>query len=521
MNKLLILLFFLFASSNLIEAQTCGQVQNLSSTQELEISALLPALDTALKYEVLVDIDSHSNELKLIFDVEGGIPESSESYYTLTSDTTWLNMLEALELSRILIDNDSMVYVDLWKVAKGMRPPLYLPNSIPLRSAGEIARGLLKIAYFESDTVRKNAYRIWAKRALDSLATMQLPNGAFPFPDLRVYNDLTYTPIIQNFINSCGVDSVNVLQNGWIIDDKGTGEFNFDTGVIGTAYVDANGLLLGSNYNANIIDIANYFVNVRFNRNYNYNSFGLVSMNEAQFITGDPIYSERIEKTLRYSIYPGQIISGRWIDGHNASSRYHSILIQKVAPVIEFMNIIHPEFSLIRDMNIKALRNMIDYTLSCESSTGYLWLLEAYPIHSSVLPSSLKDTMRQLIGRHIRQSSINGKYLDVPTMGEYFELIGNYLQLNEFNQNDNSDISIYPNPANESITIDFKAFHSEIEEILVVDLQGKTVYNHEKISFSQNENTTKINLTDLLPGIYIISLKTKKGIYQKKLQIID
>jgi hypothetical protein len=332
MKNLVILFCFVFAASNKLEAQNCGQVQNLSSTQELEISALIPALDTALKYEVLADIDSLSNELKLIFDVEGGIPESLESYYTLTSDTTWLNMFEAIELSRVLIDNDSMVYVDLWKVAKGMRPPLYLPNSIPLRSAGEIARGLLKIAYFENDSVRKNAYRFWAKRALDSLATMQLPNGAFPFPDLREYNDPVFTPIIQNFLNSCGADSVNVLQNGWIIDDKGTGEFKFDAGVIGTAYVDAGGLLLGSNYDSIIFDIADYFVNVMwsfgFNRNYNYNSFGLVTMHHALALTGDQIYAERVEKTLRYSIYPGQINSGRWMDGHNASSRYHSILIQ-------------------------------------------------------------------------------------------------------------------------------------------------------------------------------------------------
>lgn len=521
MKNLLQLISLVFVISNSLVAQNCGQVQNLSSTQELEISALLPALDTALKYEVLSDIDSLSNELKQIYDLEGGIPANSESYYTLTNDTTWLNMLEAIELSRVLIADDSMVYVDLWKVAKGMRPPLYLPNSIPLRSAGEIARGLLKIAYFENDTVRKNAYRFWAKRALDSLATMQLPNGAFPFPDLRVYNDPTFSPIIQNFINSCGADSVNVLQNGWIIDDKGTGEFNFDAGVIGTAFVDANGLLLGSNYDSIIIDIADYFVNVRFNRNYNYNSFGLISMNHALFITGDPFYAERIEKTLRYSIYPGQINTGRWVDGHNASSRYHSILIQKVAPVVELLNITHPEFPLIRDMNIKALRNMTNYSLSCESSTGYLWLLEAYPIHSSVLPASLKDTMRQLIGRHISQSAINGKYLDVPTMGEYFELIGDYYHLTELKEENAVNFTIYPNPANESLTIDFKAFDSEIEELLIVDLQGKIVYNHEKSSLFQIEKTIKIDLKDLFPGMYMISLKTKEGIYQKKLQIID
>jgi hypothetical protein len=429
-------------------------------------------------------------------------------------------MYEAIELSRILIDNDSMVYVDLWKVAKGMRPPLYLPNSIPLRSAGEIARGLLKIAYFENDTVRKNAYRFWAKRALDSLATIQLPNGAFPFPDLRVYNDPVFTPIIQNFLNSCGPDSVNVLQNGWIIDDKGLGEFNFDAGVIGTAFVDANGLLIGVDYDSIIIDIADYFAAVRFNRNYNYNSFGLVTMHHALALTGDAIYAERVEKTLRYSIYPGQINSGRWMDGHNASSRYHSILIQKVTPVVEFMNVTYPDFPLLRDMTIKAIRNMSTYTLNCESSTGYLWLLEAYPVYSSHIPASLKDTMRQLIGRHISQSAINGKYLDVPTMGEYFELIGDYYHLTEVSEIQKLDFSIYPNPANKVLTVDFKAIDSDVEEIVLTDLQGKIVINFHSSELIKSDKTIEIDTQNLLQGSYIISLRTRNGSYRKKLQLI-
>lgn len=521
MYKFLILFLLLLSFSKANFAQNCGQVQNLSLTQESQISALLPALDTALKYEILQDIDSLSDELKLIYGSEGGIPESAESYYTLTNDTTWLNMLEALELSRILIDNDSMVYVDLWKMAKGMRPPLYLPNSIPLRTSAEIARGLLKTAYFENDTIRKNAYRFWAKRALDSLATMQLPNGAFPFPDLRVYNDPVFTPIIQNFINSCGADSVNVLQNGWIIDDKGTGEFNFDAGVIGTTFIEAGGFILGSNYDSILISIADYFVNTRLNRNYNYNSFGLRTLSRVFGLTGNPIYYEKMEKSLRYSIYPGQLNSGRWVDGHNASSRYHNIMIQSISQVVDYLNITYPSTPLIQNMNIKAIRNLIDYTLTCESSTGYLWLLEAYPSQYSIIPTSLKDSMRQLIGRYISQSAINGKYLDVPTMGEYFELIGEYYHYTELEEKQNAEFNIFPNPSNHFITIDFSTLNSELEEIIIVDQLGKLVQKMSDFSNFIYNKTVFLELGDLQAGIYFIQLKTNEGIYQKKQQILE
>jgi len=153
-------------------AQPCSVAQTLSSQQQAQISSLISPLDTALKYENLFQIDSLSNILKNVYAAQAGIPDAIENYYTLSANTNWLSMNNALLLSRALIDADSLVYVNLWKAAKGMNPPAYQPHSLFLRAPAEIAAGLLKIANYETDLNRKTLYQSWAKSALDSLATV-------------------------------------------------------------------------------------------------------------------------------------------------------------------------------------------------------------------------------------------------------------------------------------------------------------------------------------------------------------
>jgi len=142
-----------------VYGQPCGVAQTLTPLQQSQISAIISPLDTALKYEDLFHIDSLSAELKNIYSTQGGIPDAVESYYTLVSNINWLDVTNALLLSRALIAADSMVYVDLWKTGKGMAPPSYLPNSLFLRASAEIAAGLLKIADKETDLTRKALYQ--------------------------------------------------------------------------------------------------------------------------------------------------------------------------------------------------------------------------------------------------------------------------------------------------------------------------------------------------------------------------
>jgi len=508
-----------------VNGQPCGVAQSLSPLQQSQISAIISPLDTALNYENLFHIDSLSTELKNIYSTQGGRPDAVESYFTLVSNINWLDVTNAVLLSRALIAADSMVYVDLWKAGKGMKPPLYQPNSLFLRASAEIASGLLKIADKETDLARKALFQSWATRALDSLATMQIQSGpctgAFPFPDLRTYGDPVFTPIIQNFLNWCGADSVNVLQGGWIDDDKGTGEFKFDAGVIANAYFEAYKYTGNINYKNIAIAVGDYLKPLKFNRNYNYNTFVSLGLTRAFQLTNDTTYLDRAIINLRYAVYPGQIANGRWVDGHNANSRYHSIIIQNIVPTIQLI----PETNInkgdVEIMTYKAVKNLVDYSYSCNFAKGYRWLMKAYGLNSSIIPSTLKDSITDIIGQHINQSAINGKYLDVPTMGEYFELLGVLSGINDMAFPIDLKINVYPNPTNGITNLVFNISETDNIILSLFDINGRLV---KTIDQGQKETGTysyQIDSSQQQRGIYFITLKTEKRKYTQKIILTE
>jgi len=96
-----------------LSAQNCGDVQILSGAQSTKINQTIHQLDSLLKLENQVKIDSISSILKNDFGLEGGKPDAQESYYNLTSSTDWLDLSSSISLSRLLIDKDSLVYSNL------------------------------------------------------------------------------------------------------------------------------------------------------------------------------------------------------------------------------------------------------------------------------------------------------------------------------------------------------------------------------------------------------------------------
>ncbi len=73
------------------------------------------------------------------------------------------------------------------------------------------------------------------------------------------------------------------------------------------------------------------------------------------------------------------------------------------------------------------------------------------------------------------------------------------------NENDyNNELSIYPNPTDGKIAIDFKRFYNNIVAE-VVNLQGLVILRQ---SFDYEHKTIELDLTEFEPGIYIIKLTT-------------
>jgi len=498
-------------------AQPCGSVQSLTTSQQSQINALAVQLDTALVHEDFSAIDSLNNLIKTTFGAEAGKPDAVESYYSLVSATAWQNLTNSILLSRQLISADSLVYVDLWKVGKGMAPPLYQPNSIFLRAAAEVAVGLLKIADKETDLARKTLYQLWANKALDSLATMQLPNGAFPFPDLRPYGDPVFSPIIASYLNSLGADSSLVLVNGWIIDDRNTGEFKFDAGVIGNAFYEAYSYTGNVQYKNIALSVANYMMPLKMNINYNYNTFVSLALTRGYQLSNDTNYLNRAIVNLRYGLYPGQIENGRWVDGHNANSRYHNLIIYNIVPTINLIPATSPFKADLDTMAVKAIQNLISYSNSCGSATGFRWLIAAYTLDSTLYSAATRSQINNLIGRHINQATINGKFLDVQSMGLYIELLNLLTIGNEINFPMNLKTNIFPNPFIQQVNIVFELPDPQKIEVSLYNSTGKKIRIIDVGQKVRGTYSYSIEGTQLPAGMYFVVLQTESGTLTSKI----
>jgi hypothetical protein len=439
---------------NYVKGQ-CNDTQILNGTQTSQLNVAFSSLQNALYSKNLSQIDSISAAAQIIFSSEAGQPDAQETYSTLSSNSTWLLLNPALTLSRQLIAADSLVYVNIHKTCKGELPPLYQPHSVPLRAGAEVCIGLIRIANAETDLSRRNIYLQWATDGLDSLLTMQLPNGSFPFPDLRPYGDPVFTPIINSYMQSLGADSVNVLINGWIIDDRGTGEFKFDAGVIGGAFAEAYQFTGDTNYRNAALRTAAYCDTLRMNTNYNYNTFQAYALSFGYALAPqNSDWSLNSDTLLRYSVLPGQIPNGRWMDGHNAKSVYHNIIIHNTAAILMNTSASNPHFDTLSGMLNIALRNFLSQYYTCDASVGFDGLLRAWKLGTNIVPQTLHDSIGDVIGNYINRAATDGAFLDVYTMGLYLDA-----QLNLSSVPESEEIiffSAFPNPASEMLTLNIE-----------------------------------------------------------------
>ncbi len=94
----------------------------------------------------------------------------------------------------------------------------------------------------------------------------------------------------------------------------------------------------------------------------------------------------------------------------------------------------------------------------------------------------------------------------------YYKLRFGAIQFSEvqqldFNYIDNKTIKIKPNPANETLNIEFKNDKNEVYVLKIIDFSGKIVYQNNTVITSQ----LSINIQHLTLGKYTLQLDDNKG----------
>ena len=127
----------------------------------------------------------------------------------------------------------------------------------------------------------------------------------------------------------------------------------------------------------------------------------------------------------------------------------------------------------------------------------------SYNTFNTILQSAILDS-----GIHIVRLLFNkgGFYLDKLVFS---------IHVNGIQDLDNvsKNISVFPNPANNQLTINSNQVL--IQEIYINDIQGRVVYQNKE-SFNRSRT---VDVSDLQNGIYFIQCKTVEGIVNKKLVI--
>ena len=107
----------------------------------------------------------------------------------------------------------------------------------------------------------------------------------------------------------------------------------------------------------------------------------------------------------------------------------------------------------------------------------------------------------------------NGTYYDIVTISgcpsDTSNVISYFAGINEYSSE--NGITIYPNPANDNITIKIEDLRFENLELRINDIVGNTVF----VKTLYNK-VTNIDISSLAKGMYFVEVKTERGVVVKK-----
>jgi len=164
------------------------------------------------------------------------------------------------------------------------------------------------------------------------LTRLQQPAGFFPIPDLRGKH-IRFGAIIERLLAS----QPGAVKDGWVLAPDPDGGSQFDTGLCGTALIQA-----GVDYRRNTwtragLRAADWALEQRCVPNFNYNAFSVGLLARAYSFTQDARYLAGAIEKFRVGVAPGQLENGRWIDPHNARTVYHFIILRALHDLWEVL----------------------------------------------------------------------------------------------------------------------------------------------------------------------------------------
>jgi hypothetical protein len=112
---------------------------------------------------------------------------------------------------------------------------------------------------------------------------------------------------------------------------------------------------------------------------------------------------------------------------------------------------------------------------------------------------------------------------------ELQSLRGNNLYIDDFSISEPTGVSeylkkemnfnLFPNPSSTKSTISFHNGVKQAVEMNLIDLQGKKCMAIVSQEFEEGEHSTEIDVSTLESGIYLVQVKTERGIFVHKMWV--
>ena len=81
-------------------------------------------------------------------------------------------------------------------------------------------------------------------------------------------------------------------------------------------------------------------------------------------------------------------------------------------------------------------------------------------------------------------------------------------------------VSVFPNPANDNVTVSFNLFNANLVKIELIDLTGKTIRITDSMKLNSGLNEITLNVADVKQGVYFVKLSTEEVTKTTRLVIV-
>lgn len=148
----------------------------------------------------------------------------------------------------------------------------------------------------------------------------------------------------------------------------------------------------------------------------------------------------------------------------------------------------------------------------------------AAPTSSPFVPSNSNEwkQVTTSIPSTYLNSSFKFKFVFTSNGGNNFYLDDINLDVNAGTnnlENINSSVQLFPNPASDQVNIAFSLLSTKKINVAIINLLGQTVYTTEKQTFYNGENIITLNVRDIRPGSYFITIMDEVSSIKKPLII--